>query len=78
MPDRAVPVGGAFLLQEGTIEQTLIPEELSSEARLMAKSMEEFMRKEVLPLNERIEAHEEGLMRSLVQQSGKLGLLRGG
>jgi alkylation response protein AidB-like acyl-CoA dehydrogenase len=71
----APPVGGAFLVEEAAPDQILTPEELPAEARLMAKSIEEFVRKEVQSQSERIEAHEEGLMRSLVQSAGQLGLL---
>src|SRR5690348_7579925 len=75
MPECPAPIGGAFLIEEVRPEQVLIPEELATEARLMAKTMEDFLRKEVQPLVDRIEAQEEGLMRCLVQQAGKLGLL---
>jgi alkylation response protein AidB-like acyl-CoA dehydrogenase len=75
MSDRSVPVGGAFLVEETTPDQVFTPEELPSEARLMARSVEEYIRKEVLSLTDRIEAHEEGLMPCLVKGAGKLGLL---
>lgn len=75
MPESSVPVGGAFLMEEASPEQIFTPEEIPAEARLMAKSVEDFLRKQVLPLADRIEAHEEGLMRSLLQEAGKLGLL---
>ena len=78
MPDQCVPIGGAFVIEEATPEQIFIPEDLTAESRLMAKTMEDFVRKEVVPLIPRAEAHEEGLMRSLVQQAGKLGLLAAG
>src|SRR5690349_8958787 len=72
------PVGGDFLIEEGSPEQVLTPEQHSSEARLMARTVEEFVRREVQPLDERLEAHEEGLMRSLVQKAGELGVLGAG
>lgn len=75
MVERCPPVGGAFLIEEALPEQTFTPEEITAEARMMARSVEEFLRKQVLPLADRIEAHEEGLMRSLLQEAGKLGLL---
>jgi alkylation response protein AidB-like acyl-CoA dehydrogenase len=70
--------GGAFLLEEIGPERILTPEELPADARLMAKTMEEFVRREVLPQIDRLEAHEPGLMRSLLQRAGELGLLSGG
>jgi alkylation response protein AidB-like acyl-CoA dehydrogenase len=69
------PVGCAFLVEETAPEQILTPEELPADARLMAKSIEEFVRKEVQSQSDRIEEHEEGLMRCLVQKAGALGLL---
>ena len=78
MSECSVPCGGAFLIEEATPEQVLIPEELSAESRLMGKTMEEFLRKEVQPRLDRLEAQEEGLMHGLLQQAGKLGLLATG
>ena len=75
MQNPVAPVGGAFLIDEATPDQILIPEELSSESRLMGKTMEDYLRKEVHPLVDRIEVQEDGLMRRLVQGAGKLGLL---
>src|SRR2546421_1389362 len=70
-----VPAGGEFVIAEATPEQIFIPEELDAQSRLMARTIEEFVRKEVLPISDRIEAPEEGLMRCLVQQAGELGFL---
>lgn len=54
-----------------------IPEKLPPEAHLMARTMEDFLRKEVLPQNERLQQKEPGLMRALLQKAGSLGLLAG-
>jgi len=67
--------GGAFLLEEGDPAKVFIPEEFGPEARLMAKTADEFLRKEVLPHTERIEAHDLDLMRDLMRKAGALGLL---
>src|SRR5947209_5566784 len=72
------PPGGAFLIEEAGPDGVLIPEELSAEARLMARTTEEFIRKEVLPVTEQLEAHEEGLNERLMRSAGALGLLAGG
>jgi len=71
----SAPVGGVFLIEATAPDRIFTPEDLSPEARLMAKSIEEFVRREAQPLDERLEAHEGGLMRSLVQKAGELGLL---
>lgn len=75
MQPNTAPIGGAFLIEDALLEETLTTEELPSEARLMAKTVEDFIRKEVLPLASRTEAHEEGLMKSLVKKAAALGLL---
>ncbi len=75
MQPLTAPIGGAFLIEDGKIEETLTVEELPSDARLMAKTVEDFMRKEVVPLSSRTEAHEEGLMKSLIKKAAELGLL---
>lgn len=69
------PKGGEFLLRQAEPEPTLIPEDLDAEARLIGQTMRDFVRREVLPLADRLEAQEPGLMRSLVKKAGELGLL---
>lgn len=51
------------------------PEDLTVDARLMGHTMDEFVRREVSPLAHRLDAQEAGLMRSIVQDAGRLGLL---
>lgn len=70
-----IPIGGTFLTTETTPEQVLTPEELPAEARMMAHSVEEFLRREVLPLAHRLEAEEPDLMATLLRRAGPLGLL---
>ena len=72
------PPGGAFLIEEAGPDGALVPEELPEDARLMARTAEQFIRKEVLPVTDRLEAHEEGLNERLMRSAGELGLLAGG
>jgi alkylation response protein AidB-like acyl-CoA dehydrogenase len=51
-----------------------IPEGLSREQRMVLEAAQEFARKQIHPAAERIEAREEGVMRSLMRQAGELGL----
>jgi alkylation response protein AidB-like acyl-CoA dehydrogenase len=51
------------------------PEALSDEHRLIAQTAEEFMRKEVLPVLDRLEAKDWALAKALVKRAGDLGLL---
>ena len=67
--------GGEFLIQESFPADTFIPEELNEEQRMMAQMADDFINNEVLPVNERIDHQEEGLMISLLNKAGELGLL---
>lgn len=52
-----------------------IPEELDEEQRMIGETCNDFLETEVFPVADRIDAQEEGLMRSLLEKSGELGLL---
>jgi alkylation response protein AidB-like acyl-CoA dehydrogenase len=67
--------GGEFLIKETAAEDVFIPEELNEEQRMMADMAQEFIDAEVLPVLDRIDAHEEGLMPRLLDKAGELGLL---
>ena len=67
--------GGEFLIRETDPQDVFIPEEFNEEQRMMAQSAEEFLAQEVHPHLERIDAMEEGLMPSLLEKAGELGLL---
>ncbi|RLD60507.1 MAG: acyl-CoA dehydrogenase [Bacteroidetes bacterium] len=67
--------GGEFLIKETKAEDIFIPEELDEEQMMIAQTCEDFLETEVYPILDRIDNQEEGLMRSLIQKSGELGLL---
>jgi alkylation response protein AidB-like acyl-CoA dehydrogenase len=69
------PLGGAFLVAEADPNTVFIPEEFGAEARLMAQTADEFLRKELLPRTEQIESHDTELMHQLMKKAGDLGLL---
>ncbi|HVL38453.1 MAG TPA: acyl-CoA dehydrogenase family protein, partial [Fimbriimonadaceae bacterium] len=66
------PAAGCSFLTS-TPERTFIPEDFAGDERLMIQAAEEFSRKEVLPLVERLEKQEEGLMPGLIRKAGELG-----
>jgi alkylation response protein AidB-like acyl-CoA dehydrogenase len=66
--------GGSFLVGEAASD-LFTYEDLSAEDHAVAEVAETFMRREVLPRAEAIEAQTPGLMRSLLEQAGELGLL---
>ena len=67
--------GGEFLIRESTPQDIFIPEEFSEEQLMMARTTEELIQSEVWPNLERIDAQEPGLMQSLLDKAGELGLL---
>jgi len=67
--------GGGFLLEPTGSSTVLIPETLTSEQRLMHDTAEEFVTREVEPRIADIEAKKPGLMRSLLEKAGEVGLL---
>ncbi len=68
-------VGGAFLLEEAAAGEVFVPEAFTPEARLTGQTADDFLRREVLPLTERIESGDHELMHWLMQRAGALGLL---
>ena len=66
------PAGGEFF--SSTPEAIFTPDQFDRDERLMIETAEHFSRKEVLPLVERIDRQEEGLMPRLIRTAGDLGL----
>jgi alkylation response protein AidB-like acyl-CoA dehydrogenase len=64
--------GCSFLSQ--TPDRIFSPEQFGSDERLMVETAEDFSRKEVLPLLDRLDHQEDGLMPSLIRKAGQLGL----
>lgn len=67
--------GGEFLVKETEAGEVFIPEEFSEEQKMMASATQDFIEKEIWSANDRIESMEEGLMPSLMDKAGELGLL---
>ena len=67
--------GGAFLVQSSTPEQTFTPEDFTEEQHMIADMANDFLDKEVMPHLVEIDQQMEGLMPSLLDKAGELGLL---
>lgn len=67
--------GGEFLIKESNCDETFIPEEFSEEQLMISKMCEDFIEAEVFPNLDRIDSMEEGLMCSILDKAGELGLL---
>ena len=67
--------GGGFLIQPSTPEQTFTPEDFNEEQHMIAEMCREFLDKEVLPHLIEIDQQQAGLMPTLLDKAGELGLL---
>ena len=67
--------GGEFLIRETKAEDIFIPEEMSEEQRMIAQTCNDFLEQQVYPYLDRIETMEHGLMQSILDKAGELGLL---
>ena len=67
--------GGEWLIKESNAFDTFVPEDFNEE-QLMVKDMcLQFLQTEVLPVIDRIDKQEAGLMQSLMDKAGEQGLL---
>ncbi len=67
--------GGQFLLKATDAAGVFIPEEFNEEQIMMREMARDFIAHEVLPILDRIDQQEEGLMQKLLDKAGELGLL---
>lgn len=67
--------GGEFIIRETRADEIFIPEHFSEEQKMMAAATQDFIDKEIFPHVERIDSMEAGLMPSLMEKAGELGLL---
>jgi alkylation response protein AidB-like acyl-CoA dehydrogenase len=67
--------GGEFLFEEVSPQGVFIPEELTEEQKLFAKTVDDFMEREVWPRQAEIEAMAPGVAVGLLRRMGELGFL---
>jgi len=67
--------GGEFIIRSTSYKDVFTPEEWNEEQLMMAQTCREFLVQEVFPKLNEIDAQEEGLMQSLLDKAGELGLL---
>ncbi|MGE5106917.1 MAG: acyl-CoA dehydrogenase family protein [Sphingobacteriales bacterium] len=67
--------GGEWLIKESTPQETFIPEDFNEEQQMVKDMCASFLDTEVLPVIERIDKLEQGLMPSLMVKAGEQGLL---
>ena len=67
--------GGEFIIRKTTPAEIFTPEEWTEEHQMIAKMCDDFIEQEVLPHLDRIDKMEEGLMPSILEKAGELGML---
>ncbi len=67
--------GGSFIIDEILPEQVYTPEDFTEEHKMIAKTTEEFVENEVLPVIDHLENHEFEHSVRLLKKAGELGLL---
>jgi len=70
--DQAVK-GGSFLIDEIKPEQVFTPEDFTEEHHMIAKTTEDFVQQEVLPVLDRLENHEFDLSVKLLKKGRGIG-----
>ena len=76
MSENEKPIkGGEFLIRKTSPADIFIPENWTEEQLMIADMCHDFIDTEILPHMDRIDSMEEGLMPSLVEKAGALGLL---
>jgi alkylation response protein AidB-like acyl-CoA dehydrogenase len=73
-PSNAIK-GGEFLIKKTHFNEIFIPEEWNEEQKMIAQMCNDFIRQEITPRLDRIDAQEEGLMVEMLNKAGELGLL---
>jgi len=67
--------GGEFIIKDVDHSAVFTPEEWNEEQRMIAQTCDEFIQQEIVPVLERIDHQEEGLVPSLLDKAGELGML---
>lgn len=67
--------GGEWLIRECKPEESFTPEDFSEEQQMILEMCLQFLQSEILPIVDRIDKLEPGLMPSLMEKAGELGLL---
>jgi alkylation response protein AidB-like acyl-CoA dehydrogenase/thymidine kinase len=73
--NKTVLKGGEWLVKESSPFETFFPENFSEEQRMIRDMCDQFLDSEVIPILDRIDNLEPGLMKSLLRKAGELGLL---
>ena len=71
----ALPQGGEFLIKETPFNEIFIPEDANEEQLMIKEMVDDFLEKEIRPVDDKIEKQVEGVAPGLLEKMGALGLL---
>ncbi|MBU3659672.1 MAG: acyl-CoA dehydrogenase [Flavobacteriales bacterium] len=67
--------GGEFIIRKTNPEDIFTPEEWTEEHQMIGKMCDDFINQEVVPVLDRMDKMEDGLMQSILEKAGELGML---
>lgn len=67
--------GGEFIIRKTKPEDIFTPEEWTEEHQMIGKMCDDFINQEVVPVLDRMDKMEDGLMQSILEKAGELGML---
>ncbi|KJS14363.1 MAG: acyl-CoA dehydrogenase [Peptococcaceae bacterium BRH_c8a] len=67
--------GGMFLLENIDPNQIFTPEDFADEHKMIAETVDDFVENEVAPKIEELDKQPPGMMRSLMEKAGEIGIL---
>jgi len=73
--DKKTLKGGEFLVKETSFEDIFIPEEFNEEQNMIAETVQDFLKTQILPKIDDLEKHDRDLLSKLLKDAGDLGLL---
>ena len=74
MAERKIFAGGEFLITDTSTNDVFTPEDFTREHKMIFKAAADFVKKEIQPNVEHIEAQDEQFVRRLIEMAGELGL----
>ncbi len=67
--------GGEFIIRKTNPEDIFTPEEWTEEHEMIGNMCDDFINQEVVPVLDRMDKMEDGLMQSILEKAGELGML---
>ena len=72
---KQVVKGGAFMIEDRTIEEIFTPEDFTEEHRMIAETTRQFIDNEVIPHIDALEKHDWKLARELERRNRRYGMV---